>query len=125
MRRVVESSDSRSGNRRANADFCVLDLFDLLDPLVAFLAGFFVDLLGFLDDLERADGLAMISISSYGSWEFSAHTQGGKQTLSSCYATVSLSRFRVQLLEPVLDDDQFVGSVCAQIPNHQEALIVR
>ena len=56
MRRVVESSDSRSGNSRAKAVFCVLDLFDLL---VAFLADFFVDLRAFLDDLERADALAI------------------------------------------------------------------
>jgi hypothetical protein len=59
MRRVVESSDSRSGNRRAHADFCVLDLFDLTDLLVVFLADFFVDLRAFLDDLERADALAI------------------------------------------------------------------
>jgi hypothetical protein len=40
----------------ANAVFCALDL------LAAFLADFFVDLLDFfdlLDDLERADALAM------------------------------------------------------------------
>jgi hypothetical protein len=56
MRRVVASSDSRSGKRRANAVFCLVDLLDLV---VAFLGDFFVDLLGFLDDLERADALAM------------------------------------------------------------------
>jgi hypothetical protein len=66
MRRVVASSDSRSGNRRANAVFCLLELLDLLVLLVAFLAAllalpaFFFDLVGFLDDLERADFLAMI-----------------------------------------------------------------
>jgi len=59
MRRVVESSDSRSGNRRAQAVFCVLDLFALTDLLVVFLADFFVDLRAFLDDLERADALAI------------------------------------------------------------------
>jgi hypothetical protein len=59
MRRVVESSDSRSGNRRAKGVFCPLDVLDLPDLLVAFLTGFFVDLLGFLDDLERAVALAI------------------------------------------------------------------
>jgi hypothetical protein len=59
MRRVVESSDSRSGNRRAKGVFCPLDVLDLPDLLVAFLAGFFADLLGFLDDLERAVALAI------------------------------------------------------------------
>ena len=59
MRRVVESSDSRSGNRRAKGVFCPLDLADLPDLLVAFLAGFFVDLPGFLDDLERAMALGI------------------------------------------------------------------
>jgi hypothetical protein len=59
MRRVVASSDSRSGNRRASGLACFVDLLDLL---VDFLADFFVDLLDFfdlLDDLERADALAM------------------------------------------------------------------
>jgi hypothetical protein len=63
MRRVVASSDSKSGNSRAcglsvdgRADF----LADVLDPfLAAFLGNFFADLLDFLDDLERADVLAM------------------------------------------------------------------
>jgi hypothetical protein len=59
MRRVVESSDSRSGNRTANGVFCPLDVVDLPDLLVAFLAAFFVDLLGFLDDLDRAVALAI------------------------------------------------------------------
>ena len=59
MRRVVASSDSRSGNRRASGLACLVDLLDLL---VDFLADFFVDLLDFFDlleDLERADALAM------------------------------------------------------------------
>jgi hypothetical protein len=59
MRRVVASSDSRSGNRRANGLFCLLGLADLLDLPFAFLADFFVDLPDFLEDLERADALAM------------------------------------------------------------------
>jgi hypothetical protein len=59
MRRVAESSDSKSGNSRANGVFCLVGLADLLDLPLAFLADFFVDLLGFLDDLERADALAM------------------------------------------------------------------
>src|ERR1700737_2263061 len=59
MRRVVESSDSRSGNRRANGVFCLLGLADLVDLPFAFLADFFVNLLGFLEDLERADVLAI------------------------------------------------------------------
>jgi hypothetical protein len=37
----------------------LLGLLDLLDLPFAFLAGFLVDLLGFLDDLERADVLAI------------------------------------------------------------------
>jgi hypothetical protein len=59
MRRVVASSDSRSGNRSASGLGC---LDDLLGLVVAFLADFFVDLLDFFDlleDLERADALAM------------------------------------------------------------------
>jgi hypothetical protein len=38
----------------------LLALSDLVDLRVAFLAVFFVDLPDFLDDLERADALAMI-----------------------------------------------------------------
>jgi hypothetical protein len=59
MRRVVASSDSRSGNRSASGLGCLVDLLDLL---VDFFAGFFVDLLDFFDlleDLERVDALAM------------------------------------------------------------------
>jgi hypothetical protein len=59
MRRVVASSDSRSGNRSASGFACLVDLLGLL---VDFLADFFVDLLDFFDlleDLERADALAM------------------------------------------------------------------
>jgi hypothetical protein len=59
MRRVVESSDSRSGNRRAKGVFCPLDVVDLPDLLVAFLTAFFVDLPAFLDDLKRAVALAI------------------------------------------------------------------
>ena len=66
MRRVVASSDSRSGNRSASGLACLVDLLDLLDLLVAFrvdfFADFFVDLLDFFDlleDLERVDVLAM------------------------------------------------------------------
>jgi hypothetical protein len=59
MRRVVASSDSRSGNRAASGPGRSVALLDLL---VDFLADFFVDLLDFLDlleDLERADALAI------------------------------------------------------------------
>jgi len=59
MRRVVASSDSRSGNRSASG---LAFLVDLLGLLVDFLADFFVDLFDFFDlleDLERADALAM------------------------------------------------------------------
>lgn len=59
MRRVVASSDSRSGNRSASGFNCLVDLLGLV---VAFLADFFVDLLDFFDlleDLDRADALAM------------------------------------------------------------------
>ena len=66
MRRVVASSDSRSGNRSASGLAWLVDLVDLLDLLVAFrvdfFPDFFVDLLDFFDfleDLERADVLAM------------------------------------------------------------------
>jgi hypothetical protein len=59
MRRVVASSDSRSGNRSASGLACLVDLLALL---VDFLADFFVVLLDFFDlleDLERFDALAM------------------------------------------------------------------
>src|SRR6266571_683037 len=59
MRRVVASSDSRSGNRSACGLSCLLDL------AVDFRAGFpvgFLDLLDFLDDLERADALGIVGI---------------------------------------------------------------
>ena len=60
MRRVVASSDSRSGNRRANGLACFVDLLDLLvDFLADFLADFFVDLPDFLDDLDRAEDLGI------------------------------------------------------------------
>jgi hypothetical protein len=75
MRRVVASSDSRSGNRSASGLGC---LVDLLDPLAAFLADFFVDFLAdffvdlrdffdLLEDLERADVLAMNGLQGRGS----------------------------------------------------------
>lgn len=60
MRRVVASSDSRSGNRAASGPGWLLDL--LVDFRVDFRAVFFVDLPDFFDlleDLERADVLAM------------------------------------------------------------------
>ena len=63
MRRVVASSDSRSGNRAASGPGRSVALLDLLgDFLADFLADFFVDLLDcfdLLEDLERADVLAM------------------------------------------------------------------
>jgi hypothetical protein len=62
MRRVVASSDSRSGNRSANAVFCLVGVLVLRDLLAAFLPAFFGDLLDFfdlLDDLEREDALAI------------------------------------------------------------------
>jgi hypothetical protein len=59
MRRVVASSDSRSGNRAASGPGWLLDL--LVDFLADFLTDFFVDLLFFdlLEDFECADVLAM------------------------------------------------------------------
>jgi hypothetical protein len=60
MRRVVASSDSRSGNSAARGPGWLVDL--LVDFLADFLADFFVDLVDFLDlleDFERADILAM------------------------------------------------------------------
>jgi hypothetical protein len=63
MRRVVASSDSRSGNRAASGLSLSVDLLDLL---VDFLAVFFVDFLDFFDlleDFERADVLAMDHLS--------------------------------------------------------------
>ena len=60
MRRVVESSDSKSGNNRANALFWLLDL--LVVFRIGLFADFLADLLDFFDlfeDLERADALAM------------------------------------------------------------------
>ena len=63
MRRVVASSDSRSGNRAARGPGRSIDLVDVLVAFLAdFLADFFVDLLDFFDlleDFERADVLAM------------------------------------------------------------------
>ena len=68
MRRVVASSDSRSGNRAASGPGWLLDLLVdfradfLADFRPDFLAEFFVDLPDFFDlpeDLERADVLAM------------------------------------------------------------------
>jgi len=63
MRRVVASSDSRSGNRAASGPGRSVALLDLLgDFLADFLADFFVDLLDcfdLLEDLERADVLAI------------------------------------------------------------------
>ena len=67
---------SRSGNRRASGDSCLLDLVDLLGlldlldlragfdllVLLSLRADFFVDLLDFLDALEREDVLAMDSV---------------------------------------------------------------
>jgi hypothetical protein len=67
MRRVVEISESRSGNRRAITDSCLAALLGLRALLAAFLADFlvdfFVDLLDRFDALERADALAMGLIS--------------------------------------------------------------
>ena len=70
IRRVVASSDSKSGNRRARALSCLLDfdfpvafLAALLALPIPFLPAFFADFFGFFDlleDLERADVLAMI-----------------------------------------------------------------
>src|SRR5438105_8150087 len=68
MRRVVASSDSRSGNRSAIGGGCLPDVLALradfvgdflADPLGDFLADFLADLVDFLADLERADFLAM------------------------------------------------------------------
>jgi hypothetical protein len=67
MRRVVEISDSKSGNSRANALFCALDL--LVVFRTGFFADFFADLLDFFDlleDLERADALAMSDFDGKG-----------------------------------------------------------
>ena len=61
MRRVVEISASRSGNRRASGDSCLLDLVDLLDlfDLLGLRTDFFADLPDFLDDLDRAEDLGI------------------------------------------------------------------
>jgi hypothetical protein len=64
MRRVVEISASRSGNRRASGDSCLLDLVGLLDlldllDLLGLRADFFADLPDFLDDLDRAEVLGI------------------------------------------------------------------
>ena len=64
MRRVVASSDSRSGNRSAIGGGCLPDVLTLRadfvgDFLADFLGDFLADLVDFLDDLERADFLAM------------------------------------------------------------------
>jgi hypothetical protein len=60
MRRVVASSDSRSGKSAASGPGWLLDL--LVDFLADFLTDFLADLLDFFDlleDFERADVLAM------------------------------------------------------------------
>jgi hypothetical protein len=61
MRRVVEISASRSGNRRASGDSSLLDLVEVLDllDLLGLRADFFADLAGFLDDLDRAEALGI------------------------------------------------------------------
>jgi hypothetical protein len=64
MRRVVDISASRSGNRVASGDSCLLDLVDLftlldLLDLLGRRADFFVDLPDFLDDLDRAVALGI------------------------------------------------------------------
>jgi hypothetical protein len=61
MRRVVEISASRSGNRRASGDSCLLDLVDLLDllDLPGVRADFFAGLGDFLDDLDLAEVLGI------------------------------------------------------------------
>src|SRR6266571_3576216 len=63
MRRVVASSDSRSGNRRAIGAGCLVDALGLrADRFAGFLADFladFPDLPDLLDDLDRADALAI------------------------------------------------------------------
>jgi hypothetical protein len=69
MRRVVEISASRSGNRRASGDSFLLDLVKLLDlvdlldfvDLLALRAAFFADVAGFLDDFDRAEALGIRS----------------------------------------------------------------
>jgi hypothetical protein len=58
MRRVVDISASRSGNRRASGESCLLDLVDLFD-LLGLRADFFADLPDFLDDLDRAEALGI------------------------------------------------------------------
>jgi hypothetical protein len=67
MRRVVDISASRSGNRVASGDSSLLDLVDLLDladlaallDLLGLRADFFADLPDFLDDLDRAVALGI------------------------------------------------------------------
>jgi len=60
MRRVVDSSDSRSGKRSAIGGWAFDLAADLLaDFLTDFFADFFAERVGFLDDFERADALAM------------------------------------------------------------------
>jgi hypothetical protein len=72
MRRVVASSDFRSGNSRACGRLVLdlaadlpLDFFAALavDFLTSLLADFFADLPDFFDDLERADALAILLTS--------------------------------------------------------------
>jgi hypothetical protein len=64
MRRVVDISASRSGNRVASGDSCLLDLADLVGlldllDLLGLRADFFADLPDFLDDLDRAVALGI------------------------------------------------------------------
>jgi len=67
MRRVVASSDSRSGKSRTigcwEVDLAADFAADFLTDFFAdFLADFLTDFVDFLDDLERADALAMKSL---------------------------------------------------------------
>jgi hypothetical protein len=73
MRRVVAISESRSGKSstigRCDADFGADFAADfLMDFFADFLTVFFVDFVDFLDDLERADALAMKSLQRKGHW---------------------------------------------------------
>src|SRR2546421_7316743 len=50
---------------------------------------------------------------------------GARRADADTVKATSFPRLRPELLEPILDDDQFVGRAGLQRPNHQEALVVR
>src|ERR1700694_1328057 len=64
-------------------------------------------------------------ISTEGVLDNLARSLTGVSTGSATIVTISSPRLPIQLLEPVLDDDQLVGRARRHRPDHQETLGVR